>query len=191
MRYAFVSDIHSNWQAWTAVLADIRQQNVDSIICLGDIIGYGPRPVEVLESVYQECSHVVMGNHDAVIGGILDADLFNDNARSIIEWTKERLNDHAQAYFADLPIVIDGDLFSIAHSEFAVPERFGYINTAEDACESFDVSPADLMFVGHTHKPGVFINNDVTGEISGFDGRSFQQEAQKRYICNVGRTVPM
>ena len=61
MRYAIISDIHANQQAWDAALKDIQQQGVDDMLCLGDVIGYGPRPAEVLEQVYSYCDHFVLG----------------------------------------------------------------------------------------------------------------------------------
>ena len=93
MRYAIVSDIHSNRQAWDAVLKDIRSQGVDDILCLGDVVGYGPCPAEVLEDLYSHCDNFVLGNHDAVIGNRMDSDLFNDEAKYLIEWTREQLSD--------------------------------------------------------------------------------------------------
>ena len=103
MRYAIVSDIHSNLQAWNAVLIDIHSMGVDRIICLGDVVGYGPDPAAVLTSVHSHVHHLLLGNHDAVIGNRLDVEIFNDQACKIIEWTKERLDDSAVQLFAELP----------------------------------------------------------------------------------------
>ena len=61
MRYAIVSDLHANLQAWNAVLLDIRSSRIDQIICLGDVVGYGPRPAEVLKSAYANIDHFVLG----------------------------------------------------------------------------------------------------------------------------------
>ena len=100
MRYAIISDIHANRQAWEAVFANIKKQGVDDILCLGDVVGYGPRPADVLESVYEHCDNFVLGNHDAVIGNRLDSDLFNDKAKYVIEWTREQLSDSVADFFA-------------------------------------------------------------------------------------------
>ena len=85
MRYAIFSDIHANLQAWEAVLADIQSQGVDTLVCLGDVVGYGPMPGPVLESVYQHTDNFVLGNHDAVVGGRIDAATFNHHACYVIE----------------------------------------------------------------------------------------------------------
>ena len=86
MRYAFVSDVHGNLQAWNTVLADLSVHRVDRIVCLGDVVGYGPEPAECLRSVHARCHAILLGNHDAVVGGRMSASHFNDRARRAIEW---------------------------------------------------------------------------------------------------------
>ena len=85
MKYGVVSDIHANIQAWDAVLRDMKKQGVDVILCLGDVIGYGPNPAEVLDSCYEHVDYFILGNHDAVVGNRLSSDLFNDNAKYLID----------------------------------------------------------------------------------------------------------
>ena len=151
MRYGIVSDVHANIQAWKAVLKDMKRQGVDIILCLGDVIGYGPNPAEVLDSCYSNVDYFLLGNHDAVIGNRLDSELFNDNAKFLIEWTRDQLNDAAADFFAEMPLRMEGDGFICAHGELALPGRFGYIYQAQDAIESFTSTDSPLMFVGHTH----------------------------------------
>ncbi|MBI3722600.1 metallophosphoesterase [bacterium] len=97
-RYAIISDLHSNTEAVTAVLADIKQRAIDDIICLGDVVGYGPEPRECLDMVMQTCRVCLLGNHDeAVLKG---AHNFNAWAREAIDWTREQLQEngaHAEA----------------------------------------------------------------------------------------------
>ena len=140
MRYAIVTDIHANWQSWSAVLSDIRKRGVDSILCLGDVVGYGPSPVKVLESAYENCDGFILGNHDAVIGNRLDSDLFNDHAKQIIDWTQSQMSDEAIDLFANMPLRMEGPGFECAHAELAVPGRFSYIYQTEDSLESFSSS---------------------------------------------------
>ena len=82
MRIAVISDIHSNLRAWNAVLADIASLKADRILCLGDLVGYGPSPVEVLESAYRHVHGFVLGNHDAVVAGKMSPDVFNGRMES-------------------------------------------------------------------------------------------------------------
>ena len=98
MKYAIVSDIHANLAAWNAVLLDIRSNGVDCIICLGDMLGYGPRPREVLESLYTSVDHFLLGNHDAAICGKIDPQCFNEPAREIIRWTAAQLGESAKNF---------------------------------------------------------------------------------------------
>ena len=104
MRYGIVSDIHANIQAWKAVLRDMRNEGVDSILCLGDVVGYGPNPAEVLDSCYQHVDYFILGNHDAVIGNRLDSNLFNDNAKFLIEWTRDQLNQASFKFLCRLTL---------------------------------------------------------------------------------------
>src|SRR5687767_11310392 len=88
MKRAIVSDIHGNIDALEAVLADIRTQDVDSIFCLGDIVGYGPNPRECVDEVMKFTSSV-LGNHDQ--GALYDPEGFSSGAERAIFWTREQL----------------------------------------------------------------------------------------------------
>jgi predicted phosphodiesterase len=188
MRYAIVTDIHANWQSWDVTLKDIRKRGVDSILCLGDVVGYGPSPVRVLESTYENCDGFILGNHDAVIGNRLDSDLFNDHAKQIIEWTRQQMSEQAVDLFANMSLRMEGPGFECAHAELAVPGRFGYIYQAEDSLESFSSSQSPLMFVGHTHLPGYFQCDIRRGEVKKCDPIKFQVQEGFRYLVNAGST---
>jgi predicted phosphodiesterase len=186
VRYGIVSDVHANIQAWNAVLKDMRRQGVDVILCLGDVIGYGPNPAEVLESCYNNCDHFILGNHDAVIGNRLDSDLFNDNAKFLIEWTRTQLSDAAEGFFAEMPLKMSGEGFCCAHGELALPGRFNYIYEAQDATESFNSNESPLMFVGHTHFPAKFSLNPQSPQINTLDATNGILNPHERYLINVG-----
>ncbi|WDE98312.1 metallophosphoesterase family protein [Lentisphaera profundi] len=188
MRYAIVTDIHANWQSWSVTLKDIRKRGVDSILCLGDVVGYGPSPVRVLESTYENCDGFILGNHDAVIGNRLDSDLFNDHAKYIIEWTREQMSSQAVDLFANMSLRMEGPGFECAHAELAVPGRFGYIYQTEDSLESFSSTQSPLMFVGHTHLPGYFQCDVARGEVKKCDPRKFKIQEGFRYLVNAGST---
>ena len=131
MRFAIVSDLHSNLQAWNAVLLDIRSQKLDRIICLGDVVGYGPDPAEVLRSVHANVNHLVLGNHDAVVCGKMDETLFNESARQIIDWTRGQLNREARRFLGSLPLSLDAGLFRCAHGDFSEPGAFNHATEAK------------------------------------------------------------
>ena len=185
MRYALVSDIHANLQAWLAVEHDLARVKPDQVICLGDIIGYGPDPVEVLERVYQRCDHFVMGNHDAAICGQFDPADFNDEAREVILWTRRQLNDDAVKVLNETPYMLVAERFACSHAEFELPERFDYIFEPAESTPSFVSTQAPILFVGHTHVPCTMrLNPD--GTTSHLKPAAFQIQEGCRYLVNVG-----
>jgi len=185
MRYAVLSDIHANLQAWNAVLLDIRSLHVDKIICLGDIVGYGPNPAQVLESVYANVDHFVLGNHDAVLCGKLDDSLFNDSARSILAWTKSQVGRNALQFMSNLPLALDGQTFRCVHGDFSEPSYFNYIIDPKDALSSWQSTSEQLLFVGHTHVPSIFLLGR-SGRPHVVPPQDFELEPEKRYIVNPG-----
>jgi hypothetical protein len=87
---AFVSDIHSNTEALTAVIAEARRVGATRFVCLGDVIGYGPEPRETLLQVMDLCEYSLLGNHEH--GAMYYASDFNPRARAAIDWTRDQLN---------------------------------------------------------------------------------------------------
>jgi predicted phosphodiesterase len=164
---------------------DIKSIGVDSVICLGDIIGYGPSPVETLEKTYRESHHFVLGNHDAVISGQLSTDNFNDNAKKLIQWTCSQLDKKAGDFFNSLPLQIKGEKFRCAHGNFSSSGTFGYILEDDEARQEFQSCSEQLLFVGHSHMPGIFVSGK-SGIPHWLEAGDFGVEEGKRYIVNVG-----
>ena len=185
MRYAVISDLHANRQALNAVLADIRSVGVDQILCLGDVVGYGPAPAEVLSEAYARIHHFVLGNHDAVIGRTLAPEAFNDDARRLIDWTAGQLDRKAVQFFAGLPLVLEGQAFRCAHGDFTDPPAFQYVIEPEDALACWQAFPEPVMFVGHTHVPALFVIG-ASGTPHAVPAQDFVLEEGKRFIVNVG-----
>lgn len=185
MRYALISDLHANRQALNAVFADIHSVGVDAILCLGDVVGYGPCPAEVLAAAYARVHHFVQGNHDAVVAGTLAADSFNDDARRIIEWTAGQLDRKAARFLAQQPLVLQGDGFRLCHGEFTDPPAFQYLWEPADALASWASAPEPVLFVGHTHMPALFVVGH-SGAAHALPAQDFVLEEGKRFIVNVG-----
>ena len=161
MRYAIFSDIHANLRAWEQVLADIAEQRADVLVCLGDVVGYGPRPEEVLNAIRGVTDNFVMGNHDAAAAGAIETSYFNEHARGAIEWTIAALSEDAREFLASVPLAIEAENILFVHAEISEPGRFGYIEEVADAHENFAGSDHFVSFVGHTHYPCVFeLSND-------------------------------
>lgn len=174
--YAIISDIHSNEEALSAVFERIDAAGVDEVICLGDVVGYGPDPEPCIDTIRERCRFTIRGNHDdAIMGDALD---FNPIAREVIEGTRQLLRP---------------GLFSSA----AKRERWSFLKGLEPARREGRVlfvhgSPRDpvkeyvmktdvvfapeklqdifsridkVCFVGHTHQPGVFIERREGGRM--------------------------
>lgn len=186
MRYALISDIHSNLYALQSVLADMESLNVDRVICLGDIIGYGPNPVETLALMRKKVNYFIMGNHDAVIAGVMSSALFNDAARQAIEWTYNQLSPRDLLFFRSLPHEIQGDGFRMTHGEFVVPQRYGYVFDEHDALSSMGAVPDPLLFIGHSHVPLFFSYCQGDAYPVVHAAESFEMAEGTRYLVNVG-----
>lgn len=185
MRYAIVSDLHANVQAWNAVLTDLGSSAVDRILCLGDVVGYGPDPAAVLASVHRHVHALVLGNHDAVVCGKMSPEAFNARARQLILWTRTQVGRAARDFLGELPLTLRAPGFRCVHGTFANPAAFDYLVEPEDAAASWRSVPEPLLFVGHSHTPGLFVLG-ASGVPHKLDPQDFALEPGKRYIVNVG-----
>lgn len=185
MRYAFISDIHANLQAWRAVHLDIRSNKIDYILCLGDVIGYGPSPAEVLNEVHAHVDAFVLGNHDAAVSGRMDDSSFNPHARDMIRWTAAKLNRKASRFLASFPLTLVGNGFRCVHGEFSRPASFDYVLNPEDTIPSWQAVDSPLLLAGHTHEPAFFLIGP-SGVPRQTDPQDFEIEPGKRYFVNVG-----
>lgn len=185
MRYAIVSDLHANIRAWEAVLADLRAQEADVIVCLGDVVGYGPKPAEVLQAVRAETELFVLGNHDAAAVNMIDYSIFNDHARQAIEWTMTELDEEEKQFLASVPLAIEAEAILFVHAEISEPGRFDYIDCLERAKSNFESGQHFVTFVGHTHIPKIY-KKTPDGEVIELADDDKTLNEDSRYIVNVG-----
>ncbi len=157
MKRALISDIHSNLEALESVLADIRQQGIEEIYCLGDIIGYGPNPRECIDLAMQ-CKVCLLGNHDQ--GALFDPEGFNTGAERAIFWTRDQLdNARRWDFLGELPRSRRENGFLFVHgsarnplNEYVFPEDIYNQRKMEKIFSLIE----HHCFQGHTHVPGVF-----------------------------------
>lgn len=185
MRYAIFSDIHGNLQAWNAIRRDMVEFQADVLVCLGDVVGYGPLPEQVLSAIRSVTSNIVLGNHDAAAVGLLDPSLFNADAESVINWTSDQLSEDSKRFLLKTPFAIEDDDIYFVHAEITQPALFGYIETAADARDNFASSSHFVSFIGHTHHPLVF-DLDSGGQIHPLPDSDLLLDGEHRYIVNVG-----
>ncbi|HEY7525495.1 MAG TPA: metallophosphoesterase family protein [Candidatus Limnocylindria bacterium] len=157
MRIAVLSDIHANLAALDAVRDDLPP--VDEVWVLGDIVGYGPQPNEVIARLQELGARSVMGNHDGAAIGQVDIGWFNPDAARAIRWTAEVVDDNARAYLATLPQVRrEGELTAV-HGSPRDP-TWEYVTDPEVAMANLGSFDTRLCLNGHTHVPVIFRADD-------------------------------
>ncbi|MDZ7372382.1 MAG: metallophosphatase family protein [candidate division KSB1 bacterium] len=185
MRIAILSDIHANLEALIAVLEDIEKQDLDAVLCLGDVVGYGPDPVECINTMKTISLFVLAGNHDHAAVDLTSAQDFNPVARAAVEWTRRQLDEPARAYLASLPLTRQDLGVYFVHGSPFRPEEWNYILSAADAGRAFDCFEEPVCFVGHSHVPLV-LELGQDGRIRYRDPYGTVFQGDRRYIVNVG-----
>ena len=150
MLIAVVSDVHSNLAALEAVLAAIDAAPPDEIWCLGDVVGYGPRPNECCEIVESRANVCLGGNHDLAVRGTIDLDEFRGDAAIAARWTRDVLSDGARAFLDRLEPQDERDGVALYHGSARDPV-WEYVLSEEAAAATLAVSPRPLVLVGHSH----------------------------------------
>lgn len=149
MRIVIVSDIHSNLVALEAVL--LAAGSFDQLWCLGDTIGYGPRPNECIELMRQHAAVAITGNHDLACLGKIDLRDFNPDARKANLWNGEQLLPTNQSWLEGLPPATPVDSrFTMAHGSPREPV-WEYLLSTEQASANFDYFTQEVCFIGHSH----------------------------------------
>jgi diadenosine tetraphosphatase ApaH/serine/threonine PP2A family protein phosphatase len=189
MRYLILSDIHSNREALSAVLAFVRRKRWDRAIVLGDVVGYGANPNEAVDMVRALRPLVaIRGNHDKVCSGIEDGEMFNRVALQAALWTRERLTPRNLRWLRSLPegpVVVDGS-FAVAHG--TPIDEDAYIFGEIEALNVFRQTAFPLCFFGHSHFPVVFgLSPDaIQTVLTTSPAFRYRLEPGVRYLVNPG-----
>jgi predicted phosphodiesterase len=189
LRYLVLSDVHSNLEALEAVLRAIRRRKYDGVLCLGDLVGYGASPNQVLSRVRKMARlQIVRGNHDKVCCGLERGDDFNTSARTSAQWTASHLRPGHKEYLAGLPKgplrIAEG--LCICHG--SVTHEDQYVFSDFDAYEAFERNDFRVCFFGHTHIPSVFHQTDRGIEAWPIKGDLVEVclDPGARYLINPG-----
>ena len=184
MRVAVISDVHANFHALEAVLRAIDDASVSAIWCLGDTVGYGPRPNECCDTVRGRADLCLVGNHDLVALGELTVSDFNDEAAAAALWTSEVLTRPSEGFLRSLAPQAEVDGAELFHASARDPV-WEYILTAEAARATLELTSAPVVLVGHSHVALALTIAD--GEVAGGlapDGA--EVELDGRWLLNPG-----
>lgn len=199
MKLALISDLHSNREALEAVFDHIREQGVEEIACLGDVVGYGPDPEFCVDFVRGHASWCLMGNHDEAL--FRDASDFNSHARGAIDYTRRRMlprwyssseKKSRWTWLAGLPQSKTIDRFLFVHGSPRNPVREYVLSTDgilnPDKLRSIFASFEGVGLAGHTHHPGMHTENMRFTSMNGADSLTLELPEGQKCFINVGST---
>jgi predicted phosphodiesterase len=190
MRLLILSDLHANLTALEAALAAVKGR-WDAAVCLGDVVGYGPDPVEVSQKLQALTKEVIRGNHDKAVAGIMSSEDFNPVAKMAVDWTREVLSSGLLQWLAELPpgprkaqgvVLIHG----------AFQDEDEYVFTPAQALEGLLDSSTTLSFFGHTHHQGGFSYHESDIEVLSLRPRQSESfsalhlDPGYKYLLNPG-----
>lgn len=189
MRVLVLSDIHGNLVALNAVLKAAKEIGYDTVFCLGDLVGYGPKPDECVTRIRELPSvSCVMGNHDAAVSGYISIDSFNQDAQQSVHWGIDHVSAGNLQYLNHLPDLLVQDGCTIVHGSPRNP-IWEYILDSYTARMNYEFFETQFCFIGHSHQPIVFRYRQMDGILPNWyipiNGEIFEF-SNERVIMNPG-----
>lgn len=185
MKYAILSDIHGNLEAFQSVLNEIEKESPDKIFFLGDIVGYGANPNQSIELLKTITDMVVVGNHDHAAVGLTDISYFNIYAKEAILWTQTHLTSDNVEYLKGLPFSRKIEDITLFHSSPKEPEKWYYIFGIDNIEDNFNYFDTRICLIGHTHVPLIIIE-DKKKELFVSIENPIKIKNNLRYMINIG-----
>jgi len=184
MKYALVSDVHGNLESLQHVLAVLSED--ETLVSLGDVVGYGPNPNECVAALRDRGGHAVLGNHDLAAVENFGVEHFNRAAREAIAWTQGVLDESSRTWLNALPYELRFPDFLLVHG--APVNYFEYILDKRAAAAAFERTDARVVFVGHTHIAEYWVRepDGTIGHKHMQHGGLLELDVEKRYIIDVG-----
>jgi len=192
MKIAFIADIHANIFALKKVLKDIEKQNVDKIICLGDLVGYAPYPNEVINLIKEKNILTIQGNYDESTGEELmvcgcdyESQKETENANKSLFWTQEEVSEENKKWLAELPkekkIEIEGWNLYLVHGSPRKNNEYLYADSKEvkEIAKNFEF---DVLLSGHTHLPYFKVINEKYIVNAGSAGKPKHGNPRATYV---------
>lgn len=187
LKIAIISDIHGNLEALSKVWDDIDALGVDDIVCLGDCIGYGPDPEEVLNNIRRRSIPAIMGNHELAICNPHQLTWFNPLAQASLRKTLTMLSSASLEYIEQLPkrLVVAGCLCVHGYPPDSV-RTYLFHKPTQELIKTFEHMPEPICFVGHTHDLEIVTFDGRRVERRGLKQGALKLNSQHQYIINVG-----
>ena len=185
-RVAVISDVHANWHALEAVLEAVEAERPDELWCLGDLVGYGPRPNPCCAAVQERAALCLAGNHDLGVLGRLDLEEFAPDAVASAEWTRGVLRPEARSYLESLSPTAGREGVELFHASPRDPV-WDYVLSLEAVEASFELTRAPLILVGHSHVPlaVALAGGQLAGGLAP-DGTEAELAPDARLLLNPG-----
>lgn len=185
MKFLVLSDIHANSDALEKVLGEASSIGADLIVSLGDVVGYGANPRRCVELVEKYADIKICGNHDLAAIGETDTSNFNTIASISIEWTSHVLSEEDKELIGRYDPIVSRDGCLFAHSSPSAPLEWEYIYTTRQADRIFREFSERLIFIGHTHVPGIIsYKNGQAPQVE--HSPLVRLDPSLRYLVNTG-----
>ena len=176
MRLAVLSDVHANLEALTTALAEVDRLGVDAVVCLGDIVGYGPEPGPCIDLVRERCEVTVLGNHDEAVAFDRRLEYLPEDGQKAVRLHQKLLDADQMAWLQSLPLNVERYDTTLVHASPLEPESWARITSYLELQAQFSAFHTDVCFVGHSHRPAIVA--DKVGVLRVRHGH--------RYLINVG-----
>lgn len=189
MRIALLSDIHGNLQAFEACLKHAQAAGAERYALLGDFVGYGAQPSDVVDRVMamqRDGAVVLKGNHDDAIAN--PSRYMNELATEAIDWTREQLSAPQREYLAALPLIAREAEICFVHASAVAPERWDYVDSPAAARASATASGCAYTFCGHVHHQALYfqIRNAAMSAFHPTAGSAVPVRGHRRWLAVVG-----
>ena len=166
MRYGIISDVHANLEALEATLRELERYQVDHIICLGDVVGYGADPEACCQLIRQTATHTILGNHDAAVAERMNYEFYRLAARRALDGHRSVMSEENLMWLKELPYIAHKEDASFCHASPVDYTTFKYIfgvEHLEPLIERYDEQPF-VTFIGHSHLCKCFYYNPQLAE---------------------------
>ncbi len=184
MKTLFFSDVHANLEALEAFIKQLKEESPDMTVFLGDMVGYGADPNQCIEMVREISDFIIAGNHDFAVCGRTPVEKFNDSAKEALFWTVDKISPENRFFLRKLPLRLNIEDFECAHSTPYEPENWDYLREADDAMFYIEFLKKKLCFIGHTHRPAVYVK--TAESIETLKSTDIKIDTSMKYIINCG-----